>query len=221
MAKNVNVIIGSQNPDKLVGVRQAFELAFPRDEVVISAFSARSFVSRQPITSDETRAGSSNRAFDTLETIGSVPDDTFFVGLESGVFLSTEFPNNFITRTWATVIHNSLLADGSCGGIYLPQQVTPKIKEGLTVKQSLGGTNPDGALADCHPLLTRQHESAMATAGALAVFLRPEDHPDILSPEHYQARRKQYLMAPPQPTRAFEVATILPNSSPSKHPPPI
>ena len=81
------VAVGSRNPVKVNSVKNAFQVAFPQCEIIVSTHEVPSGVPDQPWGDDQTRQGALNRAIAChaahLAAVGSAPD--FAVGLEGGV----------------------------------------------------------------------------------------------------------------------------------------
>lgn len=76
------VIIGSENPVKIEVVRQAFEQVYPEDQFEFVGCKAKSGVSDQPKSDEETLSGAFNRVSHCKE---QYPDADFWVASESGV----------------------------------------------------------------------------------------------------------------------------------------
>ncbi len=76
------VIVGSQNPVKIDVVKQAFEQVFPEETFTFVGHKAKSNVSDQPKSDEETLSGAFNRVADCKEHF---PEADFWVGTESGI----------------------------------------------------------------------------------------------------------------------------------------
>ncbi len=76
------VIVASQNPVKIEVVRQAFEQVFPEEQFEYTGYKAKSGVSDQPKSDEETLSGAFNRITDCKKNF---PDADFWVSQESGV----------------------------------------------------------------------------------------------------------------------------------------
>ena len=76
------VIVGSENPVKIEVVRQAFGAVFPDDQFEFVGYKAKSGVSDQPKSDEETLSGAYNRVSDCKV---KYPEADFWVAQESGV----------------------------------------------------------------------------------------------------------------------------------------
>ncbi len=77
------IVIGSENPVKVVAVRKGFEFFFEGDAFKHIAYAAPSGVSDQPKSQEETMRGSINRALASLRFDSGA---RYGVGLEGGIY---------------------------------------------------------------------------------------------------------------------------------------
>ena len=78
----LRVAVASHNPVKIGATERAFAMLFPDEALKLLPVSVDSGVSDQPASDDETRRGARNRA---IAARASVPDASYWVGLEGGV----------------------------------------------------------------------------------------------------------------------------------------
>ena len=73
------IIIASRNPVKIEATRQGFQVMFPGEDFQIEGVSTPSGVSDQPMSSQETMTGATNRA---RAAQAQQPKADFWVGIE-------------------------------------------------------------------------------------------------------------------------------------------
>lgn len=75
------IIVASLNPVKIEAARQAFTKVFPRDDFIFEGVSAKSGVSNQPLSNQETYLGAVNRIRSAQDLIGGAD---FYIAFEGG-----------------------------------------------------------------------------------------------------------------------------------------
>ena len=79
----MKVLIGTTNPGKIQGAKEAFEVFY--DDVEIEGYKASSLVSDQPV-GEETLTGARNRVNNTISYAKENGIDAdYFLGIESGI----------------------------------------------------------------------------------------------------------------------------------------
>lgn len=82
MSEVKNIIVASLNPVKIEAARRCFESAFPDLEFNVSGVAAKSGVSDQPLSDEETRQGALNR-LQSAQLLNTGAD--FYMAFEGGV----------------------------------------------------------------------------------------------------------------------------------------
>jgi inosine/xanthosine triphosphatase len=77
----MKIAVGSQNPVKIEAVREAFQAAFPDENLEVSGVEVGSGISDQPMSDEETIRGATNRAERALR----IGEADYGVGLEGGI----------------------------------------------------------------------------------------------------------------------------------------
>ena len=90
------VVVASENPAKILAVKQAFEAAF-QIPVHTQGIAVSSGVSEQPLSDEETFQGALNRARNARQAL---PDANFWVGIEGGI---EDTPKGMDAFGWAYV----------------------------------------------------------------------------------------------------------------------
>jgi inosine/xanthosine triphosphatase len=80
--KGMKVVIASQSPVKEEAVKRGFAMLFPDDTFAFECVKARSGISDQPMSDDETRTGALGRIAHARELS---PEADYYIGLEGGV----------------------------------------------------------------------------------------------------------------------------------------
>lgn len=124
--------VGSTNPVKINGVRQAVEKNWPEAKVV--GYDVPSGVSPQPSSDQETRRGAEHRAHAALRK-GEIdfPNEAELigVGLEGGVFQPEDRPGELWSTVWASVTDRSGKSYPVNGmRLKLPERVAEPILQG-------------------------------------------------------------------------------------------
>lgn len=173
------MIAASTNPVKINASRGGFEKMFPNEKFEVSGVSAPSGVSDQPMSSDETLEGATNRAANARK---SEPNADYWVGLEGGV---EEIDGEMRTVVWAVVLSKERMGKARAASFVVPSEIARLIKEGVELghadDQVFGTTNSKqqgGAIG----ILTKNaiNRTSVYQDGvilALIPFLNPDLYP--------------------------------------------
>lgn len=115
----MKVIIGSMNNTKVEAVKEVF----PSDQVL--SYSAKSSISAQPFSDEETRLGAINRAKDCV----AMAPDAMGIGLEGGVM---DIKGQLFLCNWGALIDLKQRVHTASGArILLPKEVSEPLREGV------------------------------------------------------------------------------------------
>jgi inosine/xanthosine triphosphatase len=118
------IVIASTNPVKIEATRQGFKAMFPDEDFQIEALSAPSGVSDQPMSSQETMLGATNRARGAQI---KHPKADFWVGIEGGVEAQGD---DLAAFAWIVILSANLAGKSRTGTFFLPPQVANLIQHG-------------------------------------------------------------------------------------------
>jgi inosine/xanthosine triphosphatase len=118
------IVIASHNPVKIEATRQGFQAMFLEEAFQIEAVSAPSGVSDQPMSSQETITGATNRA---RAAQAQNPNADFWVGIEGGVEAQGDDLTAF---AWIVILSAKLAGKSRTGTFYLPPRVAKLIRQG-------------------------------------------------------------------------------------------
>ncbi|MBN2884490.1 DUF84 family protein [Patescibacteria group bacterium] len=136
MPKIKNIIVASLNPVKIEAARQCFERAFPEQEFIVSGVAAKSGVSDQPLSNEETKRGASNR----LESAKLLsPGADFYMAFEGGVEDVDGVMEEF---AWALIISQ----DGKRGEARSASFIVPAQLRKMVIEQGLEMGNANDLL---------------------------------------------------------------------------
>jgi inosine/xanthosine triphosphatase len=121
----VKVIVGSKNPVKVEGVKQAFQHYF--DEVEISSREVDSGVGKQPFNNESIR-GAINRALKSYSN-----EFDFSVGVEAGLFSFKRTITGFIDFQVAAIYNGHRITIGFGPGFEYPPFVVEEVLKGKEV----------------------------------------------------------------------------------------
>lgn len=137
----MKIVIGSKNPTKI----QAVQAIFESDHIV--SLNAKSDVSAQPFTDEETRTGAINRAKQCARS----GENLIGIGLEGGVM---ELENDLYLCNWgALATSNNEVFTASGARIRLPKEIALELENGA----ELGDLMDDFA----HKSSVRNNEGAI------------------------------------------------------------
>jgi inosine/xanthosine triphosphatase len=129
--QTVKIIVTSHNPVKIAAVMEAFQIQFPGREAQVVPLEARSGVSDQPMSDEETRQGARNRVANARQTH---PDADYWVGLEGGL---DYFEGHLMAFAWMAVTANSgQSSETRSVTLPLPPQVQQLVSEGLELGEA-------------------------------------------------------------------------------------
>ncbi|KAA3611318.1 MAG: DUF84 family protein [Calditrichaeota bacterium] len=127
------IAIGSKNKAKekacysaIKKLGQTFPNKFKSESKFLSV-SAPSSVSNMPLTLNEVLNGARNRAFFTYKTLISTTPVNFAIGMEGGVFLTSEIEKNTnqaILQNWVYIYNGKIGFFGCSAGIPLPEKIS-------------------------------------------------------------------------------------------------
>ncbi|RHW33242.1 DUF84 family protein [Lysinibacillus yapensis] len=142
------VAIGTKNKAKTAAIQNVVNRYF--EDASFEQFDARSNVSEQPFSHEETRQGAINRAVNTLQMSGA---DLSF-GLEGGV---QEVGDSMYCCNWGAIaLKDGTVLTAAGAQFLLPEEIAEKLREG----KELGPVMDD---------YTKQHDTR-SNAGAVGVF---------------------------------------------------
>jgi inosine/xanthosine triphosphatase len=170
------VAVGSTNPVKIAGIKEAFEAIWPEISWDVKGVSVESGVSSQPMSDEETIEGATNRAKVAIKALGA----DFGVGPEGGL---AKINGRWFNGGWIYIIDSAGIDS------YAPSaklEVAPKIMQLIRDGRELGqavdiafglanskqGRGHHGEMTN--GVLLRQEEFRIATIAALGKFLHPE-----------------------------------------------
>ena len=180
MTNYLTIAVGSKNPVKIESARAGFEAMFPDKSFSAEGYDVASGVSDQPMSSEETLQGATNRA-QALRDL--CPTADFFVGIEGGI---ETINNTLIASAWIVVINRSGYSTlGRSGAFPLPPSVKRLVDSGVElghandqVFEQHNSKQQGGAVASLTGgVITRHSLYEHAMVLALASF----KHPDLFS----------------------------------------
>ncbi len=119
------IVVASKNPVKINTTYEGFIKMFPEETFEITGISAKSGVSDQPMTEEETIKGAMNRA-DNAQIAESEAD--YWVGIEGGI---EDTADGLLTFAWIVIKSKSgKYGKGRTGSFFLPAKVAELIKQG-------------------------------------------------------------------------------------------
>jgi inosine/xanthosine triphosphatase len=123
---HLQIIVASRNPVKIDAARRAFNALFPGASIQCEAVSAKSGVSDQPMSDNETREGARNRAVRASE---AKPDADYWVGMEGGIEVIDE---QLMAFAWMVVRSaNGQVSEARSVTLPLPPAVRDLVDSGL------------------------------------------------------------------------------------------
>jgi inosine/xanthosine triphosphatase len=119
------------NPVKIEATHEAFVKVFG-DGVSIKAKPIESHVSDQPITSDETFTGASNRVNNAIKAF---PNYDYWIGIEAGV---EKYDNMLASFTWVVVkSRDNRIGSAKSQTYFLPKKVSDQINKGKELGEAV------------------------------------------------------------------------------------
>lgn len=120
----MKVIVASSNPVKVQAVFEAFQEAFPAEELTVENINVPSGVSDQPMSNAETLEGAINRV---RHAQSSLPRADYWVGVEGGVQEEFGGMNSF---AWVCVKNHETIGKARSGTFFLPEPIAALIRQG-------------------------------------------------------------------------------------------
>jgi inosine/xanthosine triphosphatase len=125
------VIVASTNPVKIEAAQIGFDRMFPDESFDVQGASAPSEVSAQPMSSDETLLGATNRAENASKF---VTDADYWIGIEGGIENVNEELEVF---AWVVVkAANGKIGKGKTGSFFLPQKIAELVRQGVELGEA-------------------------------------------------------------------------------------
>lgn len=123
--KEKEIVVASTNPVKIKTTEAGFARMFPEMVFKVRGVSAKSDVSDQPMSEEETLTGATNRA-NNVSVVE--PRADFWVGIEGGLEKAGEEMEIF---AWIVVkSKEGKFGKGKTGSFFLPKEVAKLISEG-------------------------------------------------------------------------------------------
>jgi inosine/xanthosine triphosphatase len=125
------VIVASTNPVKIESALLGFTRMFPDESFDVQGVSTLSNVSEQPMSSNETLIGATNRAQNVSKL---VTEADYWVGIEGGIEDVNEELEVF---AWAVVkSRDGKIGKGKTGSFFLPNKVAELVRQGVELGEA-------------------------------------------------------------------------------------
>jgi len=125
------VIVASTNPVKIESTQIGFAKMFPDESFDVQGVSAPSEISAQPMSSDETLLGATNRVRNVSDLVSAVD---YWVGIEGGIEDAHEELEVF---AWVVVkAANGKIGKGKTGSFFLPQEIVKLVRQGIELGEA-------------------------------------------------------------------------------------
>ncbi|OGD08297.1 inositol monophosphatase [Candidatus Amesbacteria bacterium RIFOXYB1_FULL_44_23] len=119
------VIVASTNPVKIKTTEIGFAKMFPNETFKMEGVSAKSGVSDQPMSDEETLLGATNRANNVSMV---APEADYWVGIEGGL---SEINGEMEAFAWIVIkSKDGLIGKGKTGSFFLPRKMVELVKTG-------------------------------------------------------------------------------------------
>lgn len=170
------IIVASKNPVKISAALKGFQQLFPSQLFEVEGVEVPSGVNDQPIGSDETLTGATNRV-NAAQTLHPLAD--FWVGIEGG---NIWHGHEMEAMAWVVVKNNELTGKGRTAGFFLPKRVIELIEQGYELghadEKVFGVHNSKQKMGSCGLLtdnvIDREQLYIPAVVFALIPFLKTE-----------------------------------------------
>ena len=124
-------IVASTNPVKIEAAQIGFAKMFPNESFDVQGISAPSEVSEQPMSSDETLIGATNRAHNVSKL---APEADYWIGIEGGIEDVNEELEVF---AWVVVkSKDGKIGKGKTGSFFLPQKIAELVCQGVELGEA-------------------------------------------------------------------------------------
>jgi len=125
------VIVASTNPVKIEAAQIGFARMFPNENFDVQGVSAPSEVSDQPMSSDETLRGATNRAHNVAKL---ATEADYWIGVEGGIEDVNEELEVF---AWVVVkARDGKIGKGKTGSFFLPQKIAELVRQGVELGEA-------------------------------------------------------------------------------------
>lgn len=132
------VLVGSTNPVKLNATKQAFRECFGSEDFLFYTLKAKSLVSDQPMSDEETKRGAQNRAMECYRLRKEVVKDRvdvrhrFCVGVEGGC-TQVEESGCFECFAWIAVfdVEEGKMSYSRSASFLLPEGINMLLRKGI------------------------------------------------------------------------------------------
>lgn len=125
------IIIASTNPVKIESAQIGFAKMFPTESFEVQGVSAPSEISAQPMSSDETLLGATNRMRNVSNL---VPEADYWVGIEGGI---EDVHEELEVFAWVVVkAANGKIGKGKTGSFFLPQEIAKLVRQGIELGEA-------------------------------------------------------------------------------------
>ena len=130
-SKKNKVIVASTNPVKIESAQMGFAQMFLNESFEVQGVSAPSEVSEQPMSSNETLMGATNRAENVSKL---VPEADYWIGIEGGIEDANEELEVF---AWVVVkARDGKISKGKTGSFFLPQKIAELVLQGMELGEA-------------------------------------------------------------------------------------
>lgn len=171
------IVVASKNPVKLNATLGGFKRMFPGEEFEVEGVAARSSVSNQPLSDEETFCGAQNRVADARAI---QPDADYWVGLEGGI---EKNDSDMAVFAWMVIeSKDGRMGKGKTGVFILPPEIATLVDGGTELgeaddivfnrKNSKHANGTIGILTD--NVIDRESYYIEAIIFALIPFKNPE-----------------------------------------------
>jgi len=125
------VIVASTNPVKVEAAQIGLAKMFPDESFDVRGVPAPSDVSDQPMSSDETLIGATNRARNVAKL---VTEADYWIGIEGGI---EDVNGELEVFAWVVVKAGSgKIGKGKTGSFFLPQKVAEFVRQGVELGEA-------------------------------------------------------------------------------------
>jgi len=125
------VIVASTNPVKIEAARIGFARMFPDESFDVQGVPVPSDISEQPMSSNETLIGATNRAYNASNL---VTEADYWIGIEGGV---EDVNQELEVFAWVVVkATNGKIGKGQTGSFFLPQKVAELVQQGVELGEA-------------------------------------------------------------------------------------
>src|SRR5215510_12571454 len=125
------VIVASTNPVKIESAQIGFAKMFPDESFDVHGVSAPSEISDQPMSSDETLLGATNRV---RNVSNFVTEADYWVGIEGGI---EDVYEELEVFAWVIVkAANGKIGKGKTGSFFLPPEIVKLVRQGIELGEA-------------------------------------------------------------------------------------